>query len=149
MTSAEIHLCVHSNIFAVISQTLNKKMLQKQLQKFTRSQNGLGWRGPEGVIWSKLPVQAGPSWSTWHRIVSRHLLNINSEGEIPQPPCCLPGNLFQLQRLEQQGIIKKLLHNKDVLPHFQVELSVYQFLPWSSNSAVGMPRISELYIFYF
>lgn len=44
-------------------------------------QNGSGWKGPQGVIWPNLPVQARPSQSTWHGIESKWFLNISNGGD--------------------------------------------------------------------
>lgn len=45
---------------------------------FTEPQTGSGWKGAQGIIWSNLPVQAGSSQGTRHRIVSSGFWNTSS-----------------------------------------------------------------------
>lgn len=63
------------------------------------SQNGSSWKGPQKMIWSNLPAPAGSSQSTKHRIVSRQVFNISSEGHsIPSL-----GNLFHKSPSRQRN----------------------------------------------
>lgn len=51
-----------------------------QQDRIMESQNGSGWKGPQGLTWCHLPAQPGPSQST-HRTAARQFWNISSKGD--------------------------------------------------------------------
>lgn len=46
-----------------------------------KPKDGSGWKGPQWIIWSNLPAEAGSSQSTWHRIASKQFWNIPGKGD--------------------------------------------------------------------
>lgn len=43
-------------------------------EQITESQNVKGWKVPQGIIWSSLLAQEGTSFSIWHRMASKVVL---------------------------------------------------------------------------